>query len=66
MPSAQAFDFAAKGEIFLDLVIGQDKEAVDDRNGLAGQFHDLLRIQVKIVLMPYRQDQCVAAGESFL
>ena len=63
MPATQSFYFATKINVFLYLFVAQDQETVDDGDGLAGQFHDLLRVELEIGFVADGQDQGVAAFE---
>ncbi len=63
--SAECFHFTAEFEVSSNFVVVEDSEAVDDGQGCACPFDDLVGIEVEIRLMGYGEDECFDAFEGF-
>ena len=59
MSAAEALDFAAEFEVTFDFFVIEDAEAIDDGEGIAGPFDDVVGIEVEIRLMGDGEDEGV-------
>ena len=66
MAAAEALHLAAEFEIAADLRVVQDAEAVDDGDGAAGHFDDLVGIELQIGLVADGQDHRIGPLQGLL
>ena len=63
MASAEAFYFTAEFEVFPDLVVVEDAEAVYDRGGGACRFDDVFGVKVEVFTVSHCEDDGVGTPE---